>query len=65
MIYDDNYLAELEEVYSEESDTTFLFRNEYLNGDLIRREVISFYNGEPNNGDTMYYLKNPSLVATY
>lgn len=60
-----NYYAEIEEVYAKESDTTFVIKNEYLEGDLFRREVISFYAGEPNKGDTMYYLKNPSVVAHY
>ena len=59
------YHAEIEEIYSEESDTTFVFRNEYFWDDLYRREVISFYSGQPNEGDTKYYLKNPSLVAYY
>lgn len=43
---------EVEEVYAEEADTTFIMEYTYRDGELIAEQVIGFYHGYPNSEDT-------------
>ena len=60
-----NYKANIREVYSKENDITFIMRDEFLDDEVIRIECIAWYCGEPNNGDTKYFIKKPSTIANF
>lgn len=51
-----NSLEGIETGYVPSMDTTTIWRNTYgEGGELQSREVVGFYNGEPNTKDTLLY----------
>lgn len=55
-----------EQTYAPDTDTTFILKNTYphWDGDLSKREVVSFYSGRPNVEDFKTY-KSAGTVAEY
>ena len=60
-----DYYAKIRVVYAEKDDITYIMRDEYVDGELIRIKCIAWYCGEPDYGNIKYYVKYPSLTANF
>lgn len=49
-----------EQAYAPNTDTTFIFRDTYKGEDMIKREVVGFYQGEPTKADFELYKNSGS-----
>lgn len=56
--------AKYEQTYAPDTDTTFIMKETYVWGDLVKREVVGFYSGEPTAEDFETY-KDMGTVAEY
>ena len=41
--------------YIKEMDTTIIWENEYVEGELIHERIVGYYHGEPNDYNTAQY----------
>lgn len=53
-----------EQTYAPDTDTTFIMKVTCMWNDIVRREVVGFYSGEPTGEDFETY-KNQGTVAEY
>lgn len=58
------HTSKIEAGYIPEMDTTVIFRFEYDMGNLYSKEIVGWYQGEPNDEDTELY-KDGSLKAVF
>jgi hypothetical protein len=48
-------MTKIYEIYSKESDITFILEDTFLNGELLTTELKGFYYGEPTKFDTQVF----------
>lgn len=48
-------MTKIYEIYSKESDITFILEDTFLNDELISTELKGFYFGEPTKFDTQVF----------